>query len=284
MDQTRVLAEIFQVPKPIIGMVHVRPLPGAPLYDPRQMNMDDIAEIAVDEALRLEAAGVDGLQIENIWDYPYLKGTHVGHETTAALTVIACHVKDAVHVPIGINCHLNAGIQALSVAVAMSASWIRVFEWVNAYVSHSGIIEGIAGVLARHRAHLKADDIKFFCDVNVKHGSHFIISDRSLAEQAHDAETEGADALIVTGFETGQAPTPEKVKDFSEHVNIPILIGSGTTKENVVKLLEYADGAIVGSYFKQDHHWKQPVDDSAAREFMIVVKEFREGLEWTILK
>lgn len=278
MEKTAVLDEIFQVPKPIIGMVHLRPLPGAPLYDPRRISMEEVIAVAVDEARQLEAAGVNGLQIENIWDFPYLKGSEVGHETTAALAVAAREVKNAVRVPIGINCHLNAGLQALSVAAAVGAQWIRVFEWVNAYVSHAGITEGIAGALARHRAFLKADHVKFFCDVSVKHGSHFIISDRTLAEQAHDAETEGADALIVTGFETGQAPTPEKVRTFSEHVAIPILIGSGITKENAPELLRFADGAIVGSYFKHDHNWKQPVEADAARQFMNVIQDFREGL------
>ena len=278
MEKTAVLDEIFQVPKPIIGMVHLRPLPGAPLYDPRHMSMEEVIAVAVNEARLLEAAGVNGLQIENIWDFPYLKGAEVGHETTAALAVAARGVKNAVRVPIGINCHLNAGIQALSVAVAVGARWIRVFEWVNAYISHAGITEGIAGALARHRAFLRAENVKFFCDVNVKHGSHFIISDRTLAEQAHDAETDGADALIVTGFETGQAPTAEKVRAFSEHVTIPILIGSGISKENAPELLQFADGAIVGSYFKHNRDWKQPVEEDAARQFMNVIKEYRERL------
>ena len=278
MDKSVLLADILPVAKPIIGMVHLRPLPGSPLYDPRQLAVDDVIEIAVDEARTLAAAGVDGLQVENIWDYPYLKGTAVGHETTAAMAVAASRVKDAVDLPIGINCHLNAGMQALAVAVAVGARWIRVFEWVNAYVSHAGIIEGIGGQLARYRSQLKAEGIRFLCDVNVKHGSHFIISDRTIAEQAHDAETEGADGLIVTGFETGIAPTPERVRELAEHVSLPVLIGSGTTERNVVELLRYADGAIVGSYFKKGNNWKQPIDEAVTRSFMDAVREFREGL------
>jgi membrane complex biogenesis BtpA family protein len=278
MEKSAVLAEIFHAPKPIIGMLHLRPLPGSPLYRPDKLSMDDIIEIAAEEGLKLEAAGVDGLQIENIWDYPYLKASQIGHETTAALAAATMQVKNAVRVPIGVNCHLNAGMQALAVACATGAQWIRVFEWVNAYVSHAGLTEGIGGALSRYRGFLKADDIKFFCDVNVKHGSHFIVSDRTVAEQAHDAESEGAEVLIVTGFETGVAPAPDKVRDLSAHVSVPVLIGSGVTKENVAGLLQHADGAIVGSYFKQDHQWKMPVDETIAREFMDRVKEFREGL------
>lgn len=278
MDKPPVLADIFHVSKPIIGMLHLRPLPGSPLYKPSEISMDNIIEIAVEEALQLEAAGVDGVQVENIWDYPYLKESQIGHETTAALAAATIRVRDAISLPVGVNCHLNAGMQALAVACATGARWIRVFEWVNAYVSHAGLTEGIAGTLSRYRAFLHAEDIKFFCDVNVKHGSHFIVSDRTLVEQAHDAETEGAEALIVTGFETGQPPTPDNVQALSEHVGIPVIIGSGMTTENAASLLQYADGAIVGSYFKRDHQWKMPVDEAIAREFMDRVKDFREGL------
>jgi membrane complex biogenesis BtpA family protein len=277
MNKSTVLTDIFHVPKPIIGMIHLHPLPGAPLYDPAKISMNDVIGIAVEEACKLEAGGVDGLQIENIWDYPYLKGADVGHETTAALAVAATKVTDAVRVPIGINCHLNAGMSALAAATAVGARWIRVFEWVNAYVSHAGITEGIGSKLARYRSFLKADDILFLCDVNVKHGSHFIISDRTIAEQAHDAEAEGAEALIVTGFETGQPPSAEKVRELSEHVGVPVFIGSGTTLHNVVELLRYADGAIVGSYFKEGHNWKNPVDEPTVQAFMDVVRDFRES-------
>lgn len=272
-----IVDDIFPKPKPIIGMVHLRPLPGSPLYDPGKLNMAGIIEIAVQEAQQLEQAGVDGLQVENIWDFPYLKGEQIGHETTAAMAAAALKVKAAVSLPIGINCHLNGGLAALAVAVAAGARWIRVFEWVNAYVSHTGITEGIGGQLARYRHALRADGIKFFCDVNVKHGSHFIISDRSIADQAHDAESEGADALIVTGFETGKPPTPDTVKEFSNNVNIPVFIGSGTNAENAADILRYADGAIVGSDFKVGGNWKNPVSLERARKFMSVVESIRYG-------
>ena len=276
MKKNSYFGEIFGCEKPIIGMVHLRPLPGSPLYDPRKMDMDGIVETAIDEATKLERGGVDGLQIENIWDYPYLKDEQIGHETTAAMAAIAIKVKESVKIPIGINCHLNGGIQSIAVAKASGARWVRVFEWVNAYISHAGITEAIGAKLARYRSFLKADDqIKFMCDVNVKHGSHFIISDRSIAEQAHDAESEGADSLIVTGFETGIAPSPEKVKEFADTVSIPIILGSGTTQENVAELLKYSDGAIVGSYFKEDNNWKKPVSEERTKAFMDVVNKCR---------
>lgn len=74
---------LFEKTKPVIGMVHLRPLPGSPLYDPAAMNMERILSIARDEAKMLEDAGVDGVQVENMWDIPYLPGRDIGPETVA---------------------------------------------------------------------------------------------------------------------------------------------------------------------------------------------------------
>ncbi len=48
------LLQIF-LKKPIIGMVHLRPLPGSPLYDLLSLNMQRITQIAIEEAQKLEA-------------------------------------------------------------------------------------------------------------------------------------------------------------------------------------------------------------------------------------
>ena len=81
------LDKIFGVKKPVIGMVHLRPLPGSPKYDPVNMGMKKIVETAVEEALKLEEAGVDGVQVENMWDIPYQRPADIGYETAAALAV-----------------------------------------------------------------------------------------------------------------------------------------------------------------------------------------------------
>ena len=268
------LDKIFANKKPIIGMVHLRPLPGSPLYDPAQMGMKRILEIAREEAKQLEDAGVDGVQVENMWDIPYLQGEKIGPETVAAIAVGVHEV--AVSIPVGAECHMNGGDKALACAVAGGARWVRVFEWCNAFISQSGYIEAIGGQLARMRSHLKAEDIAFLCDVNVKHGSHFIIHDRSVEEQAMDIEAQDGDAVIVTGFDTGMPPSVDKVESCKKRVKLPIFLGSGLSTENIPELLGCADGAIVGSYFKEGGNWKNPIDNKRAREFMKEVEKLRK--------
>ncbi len=272
------MSKIFSNIKPIIGMVHLHPLPGAPLYDKINMPMQKIIELAVQEAVILEKAGVDGIQVENIWDYPFSRGQDVGYETCAALTAATLAVNQSVSIPVGINCHLNGGHAAMAAAVASGARWIRVFEFVSAYISYTGLTEGIGGSLARYRKFLDANDIYFLCDVNVKHGSHFIVSDRQVNELAVDAQEQGADALIITGFETGTAPDEIKVRHCKKAVSIPVLLGSGVTLDNANNLLSAADGAIIGSWFKKNNHWKNPVDFDRAKTFMNKVKKIRSKI------
>lgn len=272
------LNQIFKEVKPIIGMVHLRALPGSPLYDPSAMDMKKILSIAVEEAKILESAGVDGLQAENIWDYPYAKDNRISYECTAALAVAVHEIASMASIPVGVNCHLNGGEAALACAVAGQAKWIRVFEWSNAYISQVGFVDAIGPKVARMRNNLRAKDVLCMCDVNVKHGSHFIISDRTVEEQARDAEAQGADVIIVTGFETGSAPTPEKVGSCKDAVKIPVILGSGMTTDNACELLSRADGAIVGSWFKADNNWKNPVDYNRTRDFMKQVQLVRDGL------
>lgn len=269
---------LFSKPKPIIGMVHLRPLPGSPLYDPAEMDMKRILTIARDEARMLEDAGVDGVQVENMWDIPYLPGREIGPETVAALAVGVYEVARSVTIPTGAECHMNGADLALAAAIAGGAQWIRVFEWCNAFISQSGYIEAIGGKVARMRKALDATEIACLCDVNVKHGSHYIIHDRSVEEQAMDVEAQDGDAIIVTGFDTGTPPTVERILSCKNHVRLPILLGSGTTCENAAELLRHADGAIVGSYFKRDGNWKNPVDADRTRAFMQSVEALRKEL------
>ncbi|MCK9482565.1 MAG: BtpA/SgcQ family protein [Bacteroidia bacterium] len=279
MQLSKPLETIFENPKPVIGMVHLRPLPGSPLYNQKDLGMKEILKIAIEEAKILEDAGVDGIQVENIWDYPYAKTGKIPLETVASLAVAAHEVRSNVKIPIGVNAHMNGGVEALVSAIASQAQWIRVFEWCNSYISQVGFVDAVGSEVATKRSHLGAHQIISMCDVNVKHGSHFIISDRSIEEQARDIEQQGGDVLIVTGFETGTPPTAEKVELVKKEVTLPVILGSGVNTNNVQSLLRVSDGAIVGSWFKKDNQWKNRVDFERTRTFMKEVELLRSNLK-----
>lgn len=270
------LESIFEVKTPIIAMVHLRPLPGSPLYNPIQMPMEKIIATAIEEARMLERAGVDGVQVENMWDIPYLPGNSIGPETVAAIAVCTYAVRQSVSIPVGTECHMNGADKALACAISAGGRWVRVFEYCNAFISQSGYIDAIGGKIARIRRNLEANDIAFLCDVNVKHGSHYIIHDRSVEEQAMDIEAQDGDAVIVTGFDTGMPPTLDRVQRCKQATKLPIYLGSGISLDNVEEMFPAADGMIIGSYFKENGNWKNPVDFERTKMFMDRVKRLRE--------
>lgn len=273
-----VLDELFPVKKPIIGMVHSLPLPGSPKF--KHYRLEDVYDYAVGEALKLKEGGVDGLLIENAGDIPFVKSEYLGPETAACIAVIGERIRRAVpDLPIGVNIVANAAKHSIAATKAFGGDFVRVNQWANAYIANEGFVEGAAGVALRYRSMIGADDIKILADVHVKHGSHAIVADRPIAEQATDVAFFDADALIATGFRTGDPTRPEEINTIREGSPLPVLIGSGINSENCQRLLRIADGAILGVSVKNPHSMAAPTDPEALRIFMDKIFELRAELQ-----
>jgi uncharacterized protein len=260
------LGAIFRTPKPIIGMVHCWPLPGAPGYT--GYGMDTIIEHALRDADALAEGGVDGLIVENMWDIPFRAGAHIQPESIAAQAVVARKVREATSLPLGINLVHNGGVTLLAIALAAGADFIRVCMFTGAGVWDAGSWdEGCAADLMRRRKELHAEHIKLFADVDKKHSVRFPGID--LATHIEWTRFFGADALIVSGRMTGDAPDLEKVRQAKQLAgDRPVLLGSGTDERNVAAFLEVADGAIVGSSVKLDGVIENAVDAQRVRRFV----------------
>lgn len=265
--------DLFTVELPIIGMVHLQPLPGAPRY--RGAAVDEIVELALRDAEALSQGGVDGLIVENMMDAPFLKAKDVGHETAAAMTAAAREIRKAVGLPMGINCLANAVIPSIAVAAASGAKWVRANLWANAYIADEGYVEAAAPRALRYRSFLRQEHLKIFADVAVKHGSHFITSDRTLAEQVKDVEFFDADVLVVSGARTGTPPSIDRLKEVKPVATLPVLVGSGLDPKNAPELLARSDGAIVGTFFKKAGRWRNPVQKQRVERLMGVVRRIR---------
>jgi membrane complex biogenesis BtpA family protein len=266
------LKEMFGVEKPIIGMVHLLPLPGAPGYD--FYGMEAVIEHALRDAEALTSGGVGGLIVENMWDLPYYVGMEVPPEEIAAQAVAARAIVEAVEVPVGINVIHNGGRVTLAVAVAAGADFIRVCLLTGARVWDTGELDhGCAAELLRWRKNLGAEHIKIFADVDKKHSVAFPGID--LATHIEWTEFYLADALIVSGKMTGAAPELEKVRRARELATRPVLMGSGTTADNIAQFLQYADGAIVGTDLKVDGIAENPVDVERVKRYMEAVRAVR---------
>ena len=271
-----VLRNIFGVPIPVIGMVHSLPLPGSPRFGKRDLQA--VYDFGVDEARRLKEGGVDGLLLENAGDVPFVKEADLGFETAACMTALGLLIRQATDLPLGIITVANAARASIAVAQACGASFVRVNQWANAYVANEGLVEGAAGRALRYRSWLGAEHVRVFADVHVKHGSHAITADRSIAEQAIDAEFFDADVLIATGTRTGSETTVEEVTQVRARVATPVIVGSGVSLENCHELLTVADGAIIGSSVKDNNRMHGGhVDITKVSALMDKVRELRKS-------
>jgi membrane complex biogenesis BtpA family protein len=241
----------------LVGMVHLRPLPGSPGWDG---DMAGVLSAAEADASALLAGGCDALIVENMGDLPYLRG-RVDPETVAAMT-LATHAVVRHGAPTGVQVLAGANREALGVAVAAGARFLRVEAFAYAHIADEGWLEACAGELLRARRALGCD-VSIWADVQKKHAAHALTADLTVAALAEGHRFCGADALIVTGASTGH-PTDPDVLAQALTAGLPVAVGSGVTPANAASL-RAAAALIVGSYLKEDGDWRRPVDVSRVR-------------------
>src|SRR5262245_45819976 len=131
MDPGGLVGRLFGAPRALIGVVHVGALPGTPQA---RESVEAIVERAAAEAGQYHAHGFHGVVVENMHDRPYLKGT-VGPEIVAAMTAVGREVRRAMPLPLGVQVLAGANLEAMAVAAACGASFIRAEGFVFAHVA-----------------------------------------------------------------------------------------------------------------------------------------------------
>lgn len=232
--------------KPVIGVIHLRPLPTAPRFDGYT---DLIVEQALADARALEQGGVNAVLIENFGDTPFFPD-NVPQETIAWMTRIGTEIRAVTALPLGVCVLRNDARAALSIAHAIGGQFIRVCILGAPRVTDQGLISGAAFDLLRARANLRAD-VQIWADVDIKH-SYSMGNGYDLKRDAADLVSRShADALIVTGSATGQSIQESHLQSLWGQLGVPVLVGSGVTEATVVDLVPVSDGFIVGTSFKQ---------------------------------
>ena len=259
-DAVTVFRERFGAPRALVGMLHLGALPGTPSAS---QSVETLLQQVLTEARIYRDAGFTALAIENMHDRPYLKGG-VGPEITAAMTAIAREVKRETGLVLGIQVLAAANREALAIAHASGADFVRVEGFVYAHVADEGVIESCAGELLRYRRAIGAERVLIFADIKKKHSAHAITADVPIVETARAAEFFLADGVIVTGAATGEAASPDEVRDVVRSVGVPVLVGSGITPANLARF-STAHGYIVGSSVKEGGVWCNPLDRDAVR-------------------
>jgi membrane complex biogenesis BtpA family protein len=264
------LKEVFGVDKPVIGVVHLLPLPGSPGFTG---DLGAIFDRMEGDVVAYVEGGVDGLIVENYGDAPFLKD-RVESYTVALMTHLARRVVETSGLPCGVNVLRNDAEAALSIAYATGCRFIRVNVHTGAMITDQGVIEGRAGHTLRLKKLLDAST-RIFADVHVKHARPVKPLDFDQAVQ--DAVERGkADAVIVTGAGTGKLASLKEIARAKKSVpRTPVFVGSGVTLESLERTLRTADGVIVGSSLKRGGRAEEPVSARKVQAFMAKVLTLR---------
>jgi uncharacterized protein len=247
----------LEVPHRLIGMVHLRPLPGAPSFDG---DLDGVIAAAVADADALAAAGFDAVIVENFGDAPFFPDD-VPKTTVAAMTMAVVAVA-GVGLPVGVNVLRNDALAALSIAAVTPASFIRVNVLAGTMFTDQGPIVGSAAEVARFRA-AHCPDVAVLADVFVKHATP--PPGLSLRDATIDlSDRSGADAIVVSGSSTGAPAAVDDLETVTGSTRLPVFVGSGVTADTIGAILRIADGAIVGTATKPDGRIEAPVDPDLA--------------------
>lgn len=257
------LNQIFKTPNPIIGVVHLLPLPTSCRWGG---SLSSAIARAEQEATALASGGVDGIMVENFFDAPFAK-SQVDPAVVSAMTLIVQRIANLVTLPLGVNVLRNDARSAMAIASCVDAQFIRVNVLTGVMATDQGLIEGEAEQLLRYRREL-GSDVKILADVLVKHARPLSAPNLTVAVQ--DTIERGlADGIILSGWATGSPPNLEDLELASAAANgVPVFIGSGASWENIATLMQAADGAIVSSSLKRHGKRDQPIDPIRVSQFV----------------
>lgn len=257
------LTTIFKTATPVIGVVHLLPLPTSPKWGGDLQRVIDRAE---QEATALASGGVDGIIVENFFDAPFPKD-RVDPSVVSAMSLIVQRLQQLVAVPIGINVLRNDARSALAIATCVNAQFIRVNVLTGVMATDQGLIEGCAYDLLRYRREL-GSSVHILADVLVKHARP--LGSPNLTTAVQETIDRGlADGIILSGWATGSPPSLEDLELAKAAArDVPVFIGSGANWENISKLIQSADGVIVASSLKRKGDIQQPIDPIRVRQFV----------------
>lgn len=266
------LEEVIGTEKPVIAMCHLLPLPGDPGYD-RTGGIGKVLEAARRDLHALQDGGVDAVMFSNEFSMPYL--TKVRTETVAAMARIIGELMSEIQVPYGVNV-LWDPIASLDLAAATDAKFVREI-FTGVYASDFGLWNTRCGETVRHQHAIGAEKVKLLFNIVPEAAAY--LSQRDIVEVARTTVFNNMpDALCVSGLTAGAETDQQTLRKVKEAVpNSVVFANTGVRPQNVEAQLAIADGAVVGTTFKKDGVFENPVDGRRVREFMQIVKDFRAG-------
>jgi hypothetical protein len=162
----------------------------------------------------------------------------------------------------------------IDLAVAVDAAFVReVFTGV--YAGDFGLWDTDCGRAVRHQHALHGEAIKRLYNIVPEAAGY--LAHRSIEDVARSTAFNGKpDALCVSGLIAGAETPTELLTRVKQTVpDVPVFANTGVRLSNIDEQLSIADGAVVGTAFKQEATFSNPVSEQRVRSFMEKVEQLR---------
>jgi uncharacterized protein len=276
MTQQDWLRELSGKPKTIIGMVHLPALPGTPNYD-TEGGMRHIRDWVSRDLEALQQGGIHALMFCNENDRPYRLDADMA--TVAAMADVVASFRPELSVPFGVNVLWDPKA-TLAVAAATGARFCREI-FTGAFAGDFGLWVRSAGDAFRYRREVGAESVRLIFNINAEFAAQ--IAPRPVDEVAKSVVfSSSPDAICVSGPITSQPAEASSLASVAAAVagsGVPVLVNTGCKVSNAAELLQYADGAIVGSSLKVDGVTWNPVERTRVKELMDEVDRVSSGIQ-----
>ena len=250
--------------KLIFGLVHLKPLPGTPLYE--EGNFEASLEKALKDSAALFKGGADGCLIQTV-DYIYPADDDADYARVSAVAIITHEVRKATapSFHIGVQIMWNCITPSLGIAKVCGADFTRATALTGTTTSPYGLINGNPLKVANYRKSIGAQNVAIIAEIEGYH-NHTIGKELPIAKKAEMAMYAGADAVEVMSDD--EETNNKLVHDIKvDAPNTPVILGGKTDLENLGRRLKEANGALVGSCF-EDKNWGGNIDEKIVREYM----------------
>ena len=267
------IKEMFNVEKPIIAMLHLKPLPGDPFYKHGD-SMVQVVKQAKHDLIALQEGGVDGVLISNEFSLPYQR--HMSFVTPAAMARVIGELMSEIRVPFGVDC-ISDGLATIELAAAVNADFVR-GTFSGVYVGDGGFYNNDFSHLLRRKAELHLDDLKMLYFLNPESDMNLDVRElkdiaKSLAFKAQPA------GFCISASAAGEEVSSNLMRSVRDEIeNVAVFCNTGIRKNTVIDKLNDSDGGIVGTTFKKDGDFYKEVDTNRVKELMEIVKEYRKRL------
>jgi membrane complex biogenesis BtpA family protein len=263
---------VFGAGKPVIAMVHLGALPGAPLHD-AQAGLPGLVAAARADLGALQRAGFDAIMFGNENDRPYEFKVDVA--STATMAYIIGQLRAEITLPFGVNV-LWDPMSSVALAAATGARFVREI-FTGTYASDMGPWTPDAGAAMRYRQRLGRGDLAMLYNVSAEFADS--LDRRPLADRARSAVFSSIpDAVLVSGQITGEAAAMTDLEAVKRALpDTPVLANTGVKHATIGDVLRVADGCVVGSALKVDGHTWNAIDPDRATEFMALARAARGG-------